>query len=215
MERFRHPGAHHQGEERRQQADQEQAAPADLIGEERREGRGDHHAQWNEHGDEAADEAAHPGGHELLHQRQIDAVKTADAEAHEEAHDGQIDPAIVGGEIQQPAGDGEIQHSQDEHLAPSVQVGDSPPDHRAQDGADAGGKQNDGRHPAGQLPGLDDESQNERDQVIIEEFQHVADDGGGDDLHLIGGQGPRLIQAREHRHSLQWALACFSVIRHV
>ena len=128
--------------------------------------------------DETADPAALGGGHEFLHQRQVHAIESADAGADKEAHDGEIDPAIVGREVQQAGGDREVQHGADEHHAPADAIGEPAPDIGADDGADAGTHQHDGRLAEGELPGPDQEGEHEADQEVVEEFERIADDGG-------------------------------------
>ena len=186
MRRFRDPGSDQQREGGGHDADQEQAAPADGVGGECGEGGGDHDAERDEDGDEAADEAPHAGRDEFLHQWQVDAVQAADAEADEEAEDRQEPPAVFRREGEDAAGEGEVDDGADEDLAAAVNVGEAAPDDGAQDGAYAGRQQDDGGLAEGQVPGLDDEGEHEADQVIVEEFEHVADDRGGDDLDLVG-----------------------------
>ena len=51
--------------------------------------------------------------------------------------------------------------------------------------------QHDGRLAEGELPRPDQEGQHEADQEVVEEFERIADDGGGEDLLLVAGQsGP-------------------------
>ena len=155
-------------------------------------------AERDDAGHDAADPAALGGGHELLHQRQVHAIEPADADADEEAHDGEIDPAIVRREIEQAGGDREVQHGADEDLAAADAVGEPAPDIGADDGADAGTHQHDGRLAEGELPRPDQEGEHEADQEVVEEFQRVADDGGGEDLDLVAGQTRASIEYLEH-----------------
>src|SRR6202011_3616305 len=94
-------------------------------------------AQRDDAGHEAAHFAALGGGHELLHQRQVHAIQSADPDADEEAHDREIDPAVVRGEIEQAGGYGEVQHGGDKDLAAADAVGEPAPRKGADDGADA------------------------------------------------------------------------------
>ena len=189
--RFRHPEPDQQHQQRRQHADREQQPPLAAAH------QGAHHraeadAERDDAGHDAADPAALGGGHEFLHQRQVHAIQPADADADEEAHDREIDPAIVGREIKQAGGDREIQHGADEDLAAADAVGEPAPDIGADDGADTGTHQHDGRLAEGELPRPDQEGEHEADQEVVEEFQRVADDGGGEDLDLVAGQTRRV-----------------------
>ena len=67
-------------------------------------------------------------------------------------------------------------------------VGEPAPGVGAEDGADAGAHQHDGRRAEGELPRPDQEGEDEADQEVVEEFQRVADDGRGKDLDLVAGQ---------------------------
>jgi hypothetical protein len=62
------------------------------------------------------------------------------------------------------------------------------PEHRARNGAETRGQQDDRRLPVSQVPGPDNKGEHKADQVIIEEIEHIADDGGKDDLLLIERQ---------------------------
>ncbi len=195
--RFRHPQPDQQHQDRRQHADRKQQPPvaaADVSAEHGAQSG----AERDHAGDQTADEAALGGGHEFLHQRQVDAIKTADADADEEAHDRQIDPAIVRREIQKTGGGGEIQHRADEDLAAADAVGEPAPDIGAKDGADAGTHQHDGRLAEGEFPRADQEGEHEADQEVVEELQRVADDGRGEDLELVAGQTRLSIEDLEH-----------------
>jgi hypothetical protein len=46
----------------------------------------------------------------------------------------------------------------------------------------------------GELPRPDDERQYEADQEVVEEFQHVAEDGGEHDAPLVSGQPLLLVE---------------------
>ncbi len=151
--------------------------------------------------------AALGGRHELLHQRQVDAIEAADAQAHEEAHDGEIDPAIVGREVEQAGGDREVQHRADEHLShgrcdlaiqPRPQAPMMAPMPRLH--------QHRGRLAESELPWPDQEGEHEGDQEVVEELKRVADDGGGEDLLLVSGQARLSIEYLEHGVSLRWRL---------
>src|SRR6185436_1637963 len=77
-------------------------------------------------------------------------------------------------------------------------VGDPAPTIGAEDGADSGTHQHDRRLAEGEVPGLDQEREHESDQEVIEELQRIADDGGGQDLFLVGGQTRLSIENLEH-----------------
>jgi hypothetical protein len=133
--RFRHPKPNQQHEQCGQHADREQQPP--LTGPH----QGAHHstepdAQRDDAGHETADPATLGGRHELLHQWQIHAIEPTDADAHEEAHDREINPAIVRREVKQAGCDGEIEHGADKDLAAADAVGKPAPDIGADDGAD-------------------------------------------------------------------------------
>ena len=68
----------------------------------------------------------------------------------------------------------------------------------ADDGADAGTHEHGGRLAEGQLPRADQEGEHEADQEVVEEFQRVADDGGGEDPDLVAGQTCAAIEYLEH-----------------
>ena len=165
-------------------------------------------AERNDAGDESADPAALGGRHELLHQRQVDAIEAADADADEEAHDREIDPAIVRREVEQAGGDREIQHRADEDLASADAVGEPAPDIGADDRADAGAHQHDGRLAEGELPRPDQEGQHEADQEVVEEFERIADDRRGDDLLLVAGQTWSADRGRRTWH-FPWRFFCW------
>ena len=198
MRGFRHPGAHDKSEGGGNQPNQKQAAPTDGIGGEGGEGGRDHNTKRNEHGDQAANEATHAGGHELLHQRQIDAIQSADAESDEETENRQEPPAVIGRERQHTAREGEVDDGADKDFPAPIDIREPAPDDSAQDGAHAGRQQNNRRLPEGEVPGFDNEGEHEADQVIIEEFQHVADDRGGNDFNLVARKRLGVVQATEH-----------------
>src|SRR4030095_2426521 len=125
-------------------------------------------------------------------------IEAASAEADEEAQDRQVDPAIVGREVEQAGGDREVQDRADEHLAPADAIGDPAPDIGAEDGAHARAQENDGGLAEGELPRPDQESEDEGDQEEIEEFERIADDRGGEDLLLIAGQSGLPVENIEH-----------------
>ena len=184
---LRNPDADQQHDQRGQHADGKQQPP--LVGaHEGAEHRAEADAERDHASHEAADPAALGGGHELLHQGQVDAIEAADAGADEEAHDGEVDPAIVGREIEQAGRDREIQHRADEDDAAADAIGEPAPGIGAEDGADAGAHQHGRRLAEGELPRPDQEGEHKADQEVVEEFQRVADDGGGQDLDLIAGQ---------------------------
>ena len=155
-------------------------------------------AERDHTGDEAADPAALARGHEFLDQRKIDAIEAADTEAHEEAHDGDVDPAVLRREVEQAGGDREVQHGADEHLAAADAVGEPAPDVGAEDGAHPGRQQHDGGLSEGQLPRPDQERENEADEKVVEEFECVADHRRGDDLLLVAGQLGLPVENVEH-----------------
>ncbi|MHC2506403.1 hypothetical protein ACVII1_001641 [Bradyrhizobium elkanii] len=195
--RLRDPDPNQQHQDRRQHADRKQQPP--LIGShDGPQHRAEADAERDHAGDEAADPAALVRGHELLHQRQVDTIKSADAGADEEAQDRQIDPAIVGREIEQAGRDREVQHRADENDTPPDPVGEPAPEIGAEDGADAGAHQHGGRLAEGEFPGPDQEREHEADQEVVEEFQRIADDGRRKDLDLVAGQSRPAIENLEH-----------------
>jgi hypothetical protein len=199
MRRFRDPGTDQQGQQRRNEADREEAAPADERRQISAENRAQHRAERNEAGDEPADEAALCGWNELLHQGQVDAVEPADAEADEEAEHGEKDPAMLRRQRQDAGREREIEDGRQEHFAPADAVGDVAPDVGAGDRADARGEQDEAGLAISELPGLDDEGEDVADEVVVEELERIADGGGGNDLPLIGRE-PRLpVEMIEHR----------------
>src|SRR5260370_22890632 len=76
----------------------------------------------------------------------------------------------------------------------------SRPQHgRAEDRANARGQQDDSRLTEAELPRPDNECENEADQEIVKELQHVAEDCCGNDAPLVGGEGTRRFESLEHR----------------
>ena len=59
-------------------------------------------------------------------------------------------------------------------------------------------QQHDGRLAEGELPRADQEGEHEADQEVVEEFQRVADDRGGEDLLLVAGQTRLPVEYLEH-----------------
>jgi hypothetical protein len=68
----------------------------------------------------------------------------------------------------------------------------------ADDRADAGAHQHDGRLAEGELPRADQEGEHEADQEVVEELQRIADDGCGEDLDLVAGQTRPAVENLEH-----------------
>ena len=205
--RLRYPEPDQQHQQRGQHADRKQQPPlpgADLSTDDCAEPD----AERDHAGDDAADPAALGGGHELLHQRQIHTIEAADAGADKEAHDRQINPAIVRREIEQAGCDREVQHGADKHLAAADAVGKPAPDIGADDGADTRTHQHDGRLTEGELPRPDQEREHKADQEVVEEFKRVANDGGREDLDLVAGQIRPAIEYLEHGVS-PWRLFVF------
>jgi hypothetical protein len=141
-----------------------------------------------EGGDESADKAAPRRGDELLHQWQVDAVEAADPEANEEAEDRQKDPAMVRGQGENTGSEGKIENRADEYRPPTYAISQPSPNYRTQDGAYTRRQQNDRRLAEAQLPRPDNEGEDEADQEIVEELQHIAEDCGYDDPPLVGSQ---------------------------
>ena len=52
--------------------------------------------------------------------------------------------------------------------------------------------------PKVELPGPDQEGEHEADQEVVEEFERIADDGGGKDFDLVAGQTRPAIEYLEH-----------------
>ena len=59
-------------------------------------------------------------------------------------------------------------------------------------------QQHGGRLAEGELPGPDDKGEHKADEEVVEEFQRIADDRGGDDLLLVTGQTRLTIENLEH-----------------
>jgi hypothetical protein len=72
-------------------------------------------------------------------------------------------------------------HGADKHRATADPVGQPAPCGGAGDRTDRGRQQDDRRLAKAQLPKADDEGEHEPDQEIIEELQHVAENGSSDD----------------------------------
>src|SRR5258708_5594281 len=81
-----------------QSADRKQEPPV-AAADQRAHHRAEPDAERDYTGHETTDPAPFGGGHELLHQWQIHAIEPADAQADKEAHDREIDPAMVRREI--------------------------------------------------------------------------------------------------------------------
>ena len=202
---LRNPQADQQNEQRRQDSDRKQQTPL-ITAHHSAEDGAQPDAEWNDAGDDAPDPAALRGGHELLHQRQIDTIESADAGSDEEAHGGEIDPAIVGREIEQAGRDREIEHGADEHHAAADAIGQPAPGKGADDGADPRTHEHGRGLTEGQFPRPDQEGEHEADQEIVEEFEGVADDGGREDLDLIAGQARATVEHLEHGVSPGWRM---------
>src|SRR6202023_1700727 len=166
-------------------------------------------AERDNTGYDATDPAALGGRHEFLHQRQVHAIETADADADEEAHERKIDPAVVRREIQKACRDGEVQHGADKDLAAADAVGEPAPDISADDGADAGAHQYGGGLPEGEFPRSDQEGEYKADQEVVEEFQRVADDCRSEDFDLVAGQISPAIEDLEHGVFFPWRMFVF------
>ena len=205
--RLRHPKPDQQNQQRRQHADREQQPPF-AAADEGAHDRAEADPERNDAGDETTDPPALGGRHELLHQGKVDAIQPAHPEPHKKPHDREIDPAIVGGEIQQPGRDREVQYRADEDLAAADPVGQPSPDIGAHDGAYPRTHQHGGRLAKGQLPGPDQKSEHEADQEVVEELQRVADDGCRQYLDLIAGQPRASIENLEHGVSLWRLFVC-------
>ncbi len=137
-------------------------------------------------------------GHELLHQRKIHAVQAPHSKSNEETKNGKKNPGIVRRERQNAGGNRKIDHRHEKNLAapdlvrkPAVKYG---AEHRSK----SRGKQNDGGLAERELPGPGDKSHNVADEKVIEEFEHVAQNRGGNDPALIARQPFLLLEVLEH-----------------
>ena len=65
----------------------------------------------------------------------------------------------------------------------------------------------------GEFPRPDQEGEHKADQEVVEEFQRVADDGGGKDLDLVAGQTRPSIEYLEHGVFSLWRLFFLSARR--
>src|SRR5262249_23569243 len=113
----------------------------------------------------------------------------------------EINPAIVGREVKKAGGKREVQDGAYEHHAPADAIGEPSPDIGADDRADPGTHQHDGRLTKGEFPGADQEGEHEADQEVVEEFERVADDSCDEDFDLVAGQTRPAIENLEHDRS--------------
>src|SRR5262249_31698027 len=105
---------------------------------------------------------------------------------------GKKDPALLWGERQHAGCHREIDDRRDEYLAAADPVGDVSPDIGTGDGANTRGEQDKNRLTEGELPRRNDEDQDTPAEIVIEEFEGIADGRRCNDLPLIGGE-PRLL----------------------
>src|ERR1700730_15640171 len=198
--RLGNPRADKQAKQRGHEATGEQPAPTDRRREKRTKHRTKHHAKGDKGRYQPADKTALRGGNKFLNEGQVDTVKPADPEPYKEAEYRHKSPPLVGCQRENARRQREIEHGADKDSAAPDSVGEPAPYRGAEYRTDSGRQQDDRRLAKAQLPRANDESQDEPDQEIIEELQHVAENGGSDDPPLICGQRRRGFQSLEHWH---------------
>ncbi len=194
VRRLRDKGTDVQGQERGQQANRKQTAPADIGCRKGRQQGAEQKTRRQHRRGQPGQPAALGGRHEFLNYRDVDRIHAGYPETDEQPADHQVDPGVLGGESHRPGGDRGIQHSADHRLAPADLVGHPAPDDRAERRSDARRQQDQPRFPKGQVPVFDDKRQDKGNQSKVEEVEHVADRGGARNLPLISRQLSLLIE---------------------